>query len=145
MASTRRRVLGWAVADVQELANAPADGAGRPSQDLEKDGRPSQPTPRATPAKPGIKERLNALMAEYGTVALYVYFTIFGVVLVSFALAIQFGFKTDSTAATAGTWGAAWVATKLTQPLRIAATFLLTPIVGNVRRRLRGGAPRAPR
>jgi hypothetical protein len=89
--------------------------------------------------KPGFKERLNALMTEYGSLALYVYFIIFGIVLVSFALAIQLGFKTDSTAATAGTWGAAWVATKITQPLRIAATLVLTPIIGNLRRRLRGG------
>jgi cytochrome b561 len=99
----------------------------------------------APPAKPGIKERLNNLMAEYGSLALYVYFTIFALVLVGFALAIQFGFKTDGTAATAGTWGAAWLATKLTQPLRIGATLLLTPVVGNVRRRLRGGARNIPR
>jgi hypothetical protein len=83
-------------------------------------------------------------MTEYGSLALYVYFIIFAIVLVSFALAIQLGFKTDSTAGTAGTWGAAWVATKLTQPLRIGATLVLTPIIGNVRRRLRGGAPKVP-
>jgi hypothetical protein len=102
----------------------------------------TNPSPAApAPAKPSFKERLNALMTEYGSLALYVYFIIFAIVLVSFALAIQLGFKTDSTAGTAGTWGAAWVATKLTQPLRIGATLLLTPIIGNVRRRLRGGGP----
>jgi uncharacterized protein FAM210 len=102
----------------------------------------TSPSPAApAPVKPGFKERLKGLMEEYGSLALYVYFAIFAIVLVSFALAIQLGFKSDSTAATAGTWGAAWVATKLTQPLRIGATLLLTPIIGNLRRRLRGGGP----
>jgi hypothetical protein len=108
----------------------------------------TNPSPAApAPAKPGFKDRLQALMTEYGSLALYVYFIIFAIVLVSFALAIQLGFKTDSTAGTAGTWGAAWVATKLTQPLRIGATLLLTPLIGNVRRRLRGGGlpPNVPR
>jgi hypothetical protein len=103
--------------------------------------------PRQEPArgKPGIKERLNALMTEYGGLALWVYFTIFAIVLVGFALAIRLGFKGDSTAATAGTWGAAWVATKLTQPLRIGATLVLTPVIGNLRRRLRRPDPTPPR
>ena len=75
-------------------------------------------------------------MAEYGQLALYVYFTIFAIVIVGFALAIQLGFHTDSVAATTGTWGAAWVATKLTQPLRIAATLVLTPVIGGLLRKL---------
>jgi hypothetical protein len=83
-------------------------------------------------------------MNEYGGLALWVYFSIFAIVLVGFALAIQLGFKGESTAATAGTWGAAWVATKLTQPLRIGATFVLTPLIGNLRRRFRRGTPTTP-
>lgn len=93
--------------------------------------------PAAFPKKPSIKNRLNQLMAEYGGLALWVYFGIFAVVLAGFAIAIHFGFRPDGAAQTAGTLGAAYVATKLTQPLRIAATLVLTPIAGNVRRRLR--------
>jgi hypothetical protein len=125
LASLGNTVLAWVVAEAPNVETSPSAAA-------------------TAPAKPSFKERLNALMTEYGSLALYVYFIIFALVLVSFALAIQLGFKTDSTAGTAGTWGAAWVATKLTQPLRIGATLVLTPIIGNVRRRLRGGAPKVP-
>jgi hypothetical protein len=101
--------------------------------------------------KPSMRERFNALLAEWGPLLLVVYFSIFAIVLIGFALAIKLGFGIG-TAATdqqggswvgaAGTWGAAWVATKLTQPLRIAATVLITPPLGALLRRLR---PRAPK
>ena len=86
-------------------------------------------------AKPSLRERFKSLMAEYGRLALYVYFAIFALVILSFAAAIKFGFRADGAAATAGTWGAAWLATKLTQPLRIAATLVLTPVVGGLLRK----------
>ncbi len=86
------------------------------------------------------RQRLKNLLAEYGKLALIVYLAIFAVVLVGFALAIQFGFRPESTAGRAGTWGAAYVATKVAQPLRILATLALTPLVAQVLRRLRPGA-----
>jgi ABC-type siderophore export system fused ATPase/permease subunit len=82
--------------------------------------------------KPSLKDRLTALLEEYGKVALVTYFTLFGVVLVGFAIAISLGLSVDSSAGTAGTLGAAYIATKLTQPLRILATLVLTPIVAKV-------------
>lgn len=88
------------------------------------------PAPDSPPAaKPPVTGRLQALILEYGQAALWVYLSIFAVVLVGFGLAIQFGVRVQSAAGVAGTWGAAYVATKLTQPLRIAATLVLTPIV----------------
>lgn len=78
------------------------------------------------------RERLQALLTEYGRVALYVYFILFAVVLSGFALAITLGFEVASATSGAGVLGAAWVATKLTQPLRILATLLLTPVVARV-------------
>lgn len=87
--------------------------------------------------KPTLKERFERLMARYGRVVLPVYFGIFALTLLGFALAIQAGFEVDSAAAGAGTWAAAYVATKVTQPLRIAATLLLTPLVANVISKLR--------
>ena len=83
----------------------------------------------ASPPARLLAQRLSALLAEYGKVALWVYFGIFALVLAGFGLAITFGFNVASAGAAAGTWGAAYVATKLTQPLRIAATLLVTPVV----------------
>lgn len=68
-------------------------------------------------------------MLEYGQVAVWTYFAIFALVLVAFAAAIKLGFHQASAAGTVGIWGAAYVATKLTQPIRIAATLALTPLL----------------
>ena len=57
---------------------------------------------------------------------------LFVLVLLGFAGAIHLGVRADSTAGRAGLWGAAWLATKLTQPLRILATVALTPLVAQV-------------
>ncbi|MEJ7732243.1 MAG: hypothetical protein WKG00_23930 [Polyangiaceae bacterium] len=94
--------------------------------------------------KPPLSERLKALFAEYGQLAIVIYLVIFVVVLAGFALAIRFGVQVDGTAGAAGTLGAAWLATKLTQPLRIAAALALTPVVAALRHRLRGTTPAAP-
>jgi hypothetical protein len=90
------------------------------------------------------RERLKSLLAEYGRLALYVYFAIFAVVLSGFALAIQMGIRVESAAGKAGIWGAAWVATKVTQPLRILATIALTPLVAQLLRRRRPPNDAAP-
>jgi hypothetical protein len=79
--------------------------------------------------KPPIKDRFKALMAEYGPLALGVYFTIFGIVLLGFALALDLGLDVGTPAGTAGLWATAYVATKLTQPLRILATLAVTPLL----------------
>ncbi len=78
------------------------------------------------------KERWKQLLAEYGPLALYIYFAIFALVLVGFALAIQLGVKVESVAGKAGIWGTAWLATKVTQPFRILASLALTPLVARV-------------
>ena len=79
-----------------------------------------------------LKERLKALLVEYGQLALWVYFAIFSIVLGGFAIAIATGFKANGAVGTAGIWGGAYLATKLTQPLRILATLALTPLVGTI-------------
>jgi hypothetical protein len=83
------------------------------------------------------KERLKALLAEYGRVAIWTYFVIFGLTLCGFAIAIAAGVEVESAQGKAGILGAAYVATKLTQPLRIFATLALTPIIARVAARLR--------
>ena len=91
-----------------------------------------------------LKDRLKALLQQYGTVAIVTYFAIFGLVFGGFAIALTLGVKVESGAGTAGTIGAAWLATKLTQPLRIAATLVLTPIFGKLVARFRPKPPDAP-
>lgn len=74
-------------------------------------------------------ERFKELIAEYGAVALVVHYVIFAVVISGFALGIRSGWMPSSGMGTAGTWGAAYIATKLTQPLRMIATVVLTPVI----------------
>lgn len=98
--------------------------------------------PKSSPAKRSYRERFQHLLAEWGALVLWVYFGIFGIVLVSFASAIKLGFGVESAASTAGTWGAAYVATQLTKPLRIAATLVITPALAALLRRVRKQEPR---
>ena len=94
-------------------------------------------TTTTSPSNPSLKERLQKLFVEYGSFAVWVYFGIFALVLVGFAAAIRLGVDVKGAAGAAGTWGAAYLATKLTQPLRILATLVLTPIVVRVVRRMK--------
>lgn len=75
------------------------------------------------------KEKLKVLLAEYGRIAIYTYLVLFVLVLAGFALAFKTGLKVDSSVGQLGLLGAAWVATKVTQPLRIVASVAMTPIV----------------
>lgn len=83
-----------------------------------------------------MRKSLKQVMAEYGRVALVVYLVIFAAVLVGSWAAIRLGWSPSGTAGSAGTLAAAYVFTKLTQPLRIAATLALTPVVAKVHARL---------
>ena len=85
-----------------------------------------------------VKKTVQNLLAEYGTVAVVVYFTIFFGTLFGFWLAIRFGWRPSSAAGTMGTWAAAYIATKLTQPIRIAATLVITPFLAKLYERMRG-------
>ena len=85
-----------------------------------------------------MRKTARALLAEYGAVAVVVYFAIFFAVLAGFWLGVRFGWRPQSAAGNAGALGAAYIATKLTQPLRIAATLALTPLVARVYERVRG-------
>jgi hypothetical protein len=98
------------------------------------------PTPAAPPVsaqKPPLTERLKALLAEYGAVAIVLYFVIFGLVLAGFATAIAAGFDVEGAGETTGLLAGAWLATKVTQPLRILATLALTPLVARGWNRLK--------
>jgi hypothetical protein len=51
----------------------------------------------------------------------------------AFWIAIKTGFEPNDAASGAGTVGGAWVATKVTQPIRIGLTVVLTPFVVRLR------------
>jgi len=85
-----------------------------------------------------VKKTIQNLLAEYGTVAVIVYFVIFFAVLGAFWLAIRLGWQPSSAAGSVGTFAAAYIATKLTQPLRIAATLVITPFIARLYERVRG-------
>ena len=88
-----------------------------------------------------VRKTFRNILAEYGTTALVVYLAIFAVVLGGFWLGIVFGWRPSSVAGNAGAFTAAYLATKVTQPLRIAATLVLTPLVARAWERLTGRAP----
>jgi hypothetical protein len=75
-----------------------------------------------------VRKTIQHLLAEYGTTAVVVYFAIFFAVLFGFWGAIRLGWHPASVTGSVGAFTAAYIATKLTQPLRIIATVALTPL-----------------
>ncbi len=89
-----------------------------------------------------MRKTIKEIFEKYGPIAVAVYFTIFIAVLFGFWAAIHFGWRPGSSGGEVGAFTAAYIATKLMQPLRIAATLALTPLVGKVYERVR--ARRSP-
>jgi hypothetical protein len=87
-----------------------------------------------------MRKTLKGILAEYGTTALVVYLAIFTLVLTGAWVGISMGWQPTGATANVGAFTAAYLATKVTQPLRIAATLALTPLVARVMERTRGGA-----
>jgi hypothetical protein len=89
-----------------------------------------------TPVKLPLKQRLSALFAEYGSVAIYTYLTLSLLTIAAFSVAIGFGVEPSSASGVLGVIGAGWLAAKATMPIRIPIAIALTPwIAGIVRRR----------
>jgi hypothetical protein len=95
-----------------------------------------------------LRKTFQTLLAEYGTIAVIVYFTIFfatwigswaaiqrGVDLA--ALAQRIGFSANGVVANLGAWTAAYIFTKLLQPVRIGLTVILTPLLARLHERAR--------
>lgn len=79
-----------------------------------------------------MRKTLKNILAEYGAIAVVLYLTIFFVVFVGAYFAIRLGWGPDSIAQNAGAWTAAYIVTKITQPLRIAGTVVLTTFLGRL-------------
>lgn len=87
------------------------------------------------------RDKLKVLLEEYGRVAIWTYLVIWLTVLAGFAIAISAGFNPASATSGAGVLLSAWVATKLTQPFRIAGTLAATPVIAAVIKKWRKPAP----
>ena len=81
------------------------------------------------------KVRLKALFEEYGSYAIVTYFTIFFGTWT--ALFFSIGFGLEEGPGMTSFW-AAYATTKVSQPLRIAVTVAITPIVAKVVRFIKG-------
>ncbi len=85
------------------------------------------------------RDKLKLLLQEYGRMAIWVYLVLWLVVLAGFTIALSVGFNVKSVSASGmGVLGGAWLATKLTQPLRIAGTLGLTPAISTALKKWRG-------
>jgi hypothetical protein len=85
--------------------------------------------------------RFRNLVVEYGVIALIVHYAIFALVIVGFWAAMRAGWEPTNAASSVGTWTAAYLATKLTQPLRIVATIAMTPFIAKIYERMTGHTP----
>jgi len=88
-------------------------------------------------------KQLDGLVARYGQIGIATYLTIFVLTLCGFAAALSLGLGASGAAETAGVWAGAYLATKLSQPIRILATVALTPVLAAIVARVRKTNPPA--
>jgi hypothetical protein len=74
-----------------------------------------------------VRKSLQQILAEYGPVAVVVYFALFFLVLIGTWVGIHLGWQPGSAAGNVGVFTGAYLFTKVTQPFRIAATLGMTP------------------
>jgi len=91
-----------------------------------------------------MRKTIQKMFVEYGAIAVVVYFAIFFLVIFGFWAAIRFGWQPSSVVGTMGVWTAAYIATKLTQPLRVIATLAVTPLVAKIYERVSGRTRKSP-
>lgn len=107
-----------------------------PEAALVSDAEPEIEMPKE-PAKPVAKLGWRERLHEYGSIGIVTYFVVFGLTIVGFFVAISAGYEVEGVVGQSSTWFAAWVATKVTQPIRIAVVLALTPIVAAAWHRIR--------
>src|SRR4051812_44037248 len=85
-----------------------------------------------------MQRTFKRVLTEYGPIALGLYLVIFALVLFGAWLAVRAGWSPASASGKVGTFAIAYFITKLTQPLRIGATVILTPFVARLYERATG-------
>jgi hypothetical protein len=93
----------------------------------------------ASPPTPPQRERLKRLFVEYGVLGIAVHYAIYVLVLLGFLLAMLQGESAAPLVSvqTLGVLAAAYLANKLTLPLRLLGTLTLTPLIRALWRRWR--------
>lgn len=79
-----------------------------------------------------MRKTLKHILAEYGAIAVVLYLALFFIVFLGAYFAISLGWAPEGIAGTAGAWTAAYIVTKISQPLRIAGTVVLTTFLGKL-------------
>jgi hypothetical protein len=91
-----------------------------------------------------MKKSYKDILAEYGAVAVVVYLAIFALWFAVCLVAIRlFGWRPTRIGSGVGVFVAAYLITKLFQPVRIAATLVLTPLVARGYERMTGRGRKA--
>lgn len=85
-----------------------------------------------------VRKTFKLILAQYGAIALVIYLVIFFAVLFGAWAAIHLGWRPESVTGNVGAFTAAYLATKVAYPLRIAGTLALTPLVARAYARLTG-------
>ena len=84
--------------------------------------------------------KLKQLLADYGAVAVVIYLALYLAIFIGAYLAIRAGWTPETVVGNAGAWTAAYLVTKITQPVRIAATVALAPLLAKLLRRAKPDA-----
>ncbi|MEQ9498578.1 MAG: hypothetical protein RIT81_17005 [Deltaproteobacteria bacterium] len=79
--------------------------------------------------KKPLGERLKALLAEYGMVAVAMWFGLAAIVFGGAFVALKLGFEIDGVAGGLGTGAGAYAILQLTKPVRIVVVLAATPVV----------------
>ncbi|MSQ02519.1 MAG: hypothetical protein EXR71_11625 [Myxococcales bacterium] len=88
-----------------------------------------------------FSDRARALIEEYGSLGLVVWFAVFGLNLAVAAVVIELGLDwpwLESHVGSASTFAGAYLIAKLLMPARVALVAALLPLAARVRRRLIG-------
>lgn len=100
------------------------------------------PVAPVAPPRRSLRQRLEAMIEQYGRIAIAVYLVLSITAIVGFSIAIGVGLEPSSATGVLGVIGAGWAAAKLTMPIRILITLAVTPgIAVLVNRRQRATAP----
>lgn len=82
-----------------------------------------------------MKERIEALMLEYGAIAAVVWFGLFFATWAGAAALLQAGFEFESASGKTGLWAGSYAIAFATKPIRIILTVALCPVVAKFWRR----------
>jgi hypothetical protein len=82
-----------------------------------------------------ITARWEQLKKDYGRVAIGTYLTLWVLVLAGYVVAIKMGIDVEGATGAGGVLLGAWVAAKVSQPVRIVLTLVLTPFIAGLLKR----------